>query len=220
MARLTDEAGLSLDFVDRDHVLVTFNPKKLVTRHPDCPPDHADRLVHAAVVEVSGGKAVQEADWYLHDHRRYIWSLGSGQFLLRKLNSLYLVDADLHEKLLMNSLRNLVWVTLTADKKQIIIETVPNEKPTKDALYEQAGGKPKHEFQLEFLDSGSLVAQRTIKVNGIVDFDGTSTGYADFIHKGDLYLVRFGPTPEQRQNIARVRSRCVPEVSIPAVIRC
>jgi VWFA-related protein len=216
MARLTDEAGLSLDFVDRDHVLVTFNPKKLVTRHPDCPPDHADRLVHAAVLDVSGGKAVKEADWYLHDHRRYIWSLGSGQFLLRKLNSLYLVDTDLHEKLRMNSTRNLLWVTVTADKKQIIVETAQNEKPTKDSLPEQAGGKTRHEFQLEFLDANSLVAQRTIKVNGIVNLDGTSAGYADFIHKGDLYLVRFGPTPEQRQNIARVRSRCVPEVFYPS----
>jgi VWFA-related protein len=45
-----------------------------------------------------------------------------------------------------------------------------------------------------------------------VDLEGTSTGYANFIHKGDLWLLRFGPTPEQRQNIARVRSRCIPEV--------
>src|SRR5690348_13491456 len=141
MARLTNEVGLSLDFVDRDHVLVTFNPKKLVTRHPDCPPDHADRLVHAAVLQVSGGKALKEADWYLHDQRRYIWSLGSGQFLLRKLNSLYLVDADLHEQLLMNSPRNLLWVTVTADKKQIIVETAQNEKPTKGSVREKAGGK-------------------------------------------------------------------------------
>jgi VWFA-related protein len=215
MARLTDEAGISLDFVDREHVLVTFNPKKMVTRQPDCPPEHADRLVHAAVVEVSEGKAVKEADWYLHDHRRYIWSLGSGQFLLRKLNSLYLVDGDLHEKLLMNSPRDLVWVTVTADKKQIIVETAQNEKPTKNALPQQAGRGNKHEFQLDFLDSNSLVVQRTIKVNGIVNLDATSTGYADFIRKGDLYLVRFGPGPEQRQNIARVRSRCVPEVIYP-----
>jgi hypothetical protein len=56
MARLTDEAAVSLDFVDRDHVLVTFNPKKLVTRPPDCPPYHADRLVHAAILEVPPGK--------------------------------------------------------------------------------------------------------------------------------------------------------------------
>lgn len=216
MARLTEEAGLSLHFVDRNHVLVTFNPKKLVTRHSDCPPDHSDRMVHAAVLEVPGRKVVKEADWYLHDHRRYIWSLGSAQFLLRKLNSLYLVGADLHEQLLMNSPRNLLWVTVTADKKQIIVETAQDEKPTKGAVPEQARGKTKHEFQLEFLDANSLVAQRTIKVNGIVNLDAISTGYVDLIHKGDLYLIRFGPTPEQRQNIARVRSRCVPEVFYPS----
>jgi hypothetical protein len=53
-------------------------------------------------------------------------------------------------------------------------------------------------------------------VNGVVNLDGTSAGYADFIHKGDLYLVRFGPTPEQRRNIARVKSRCLPEVFYPS----
>jgi len=217
MARLTDEAGLSLDFVDRDHVLVTFNPKKLVTRLPDCPPDHADRLVHAVVMEVPSGKVVKEADWYLHDHRRYIWSLGSGEFLLRKLNSLYRVDAGLDEKLLMSS-PNLLWVTVTANKKQIIVETTRNESSTKDSdsppkRVEQKTGR---ESQLEFLDADSLAVQRRINVKGVVNLDGTSAGYADFIHKGDLYLVRFGPTPEQRRNIARVRSRCLPEVFYPS----
>ncbi len=98
MARLTDEFGVSLNFVDRDHVLITFNPKKLLTRLADCPPSHADRLMHAAVLEVPSGKVVKETDWYLHDRRRYLWPLSSGGFLLRKLNCLYLVDSLMHEK--------------------------------------------------------------------------------------------------------------------------
>ncbi len=214
MARLTDEAELSLNFVDRDHVLLTFNPKKLFTRLSDCPPSHADRLVHAAVLELPTGKVEKETDWYLHDHRRYLWPLPSGKFLLRKLNSLYIVDSALHEQLLFRSPKDLLWVTVTPDEEQIIVGTREGENSPKDA---HPGGernerKDREKFQLEFMDVDTLAVQRTIALQGIVDIDGTSGGYTDFIQKNDLYLIRFGPTPEQRRNIARVRSRCTPEV--------
>ena len=189
-----------------------------MSRLPDCPPGHDDRLIHAAVLEVPTGKIVKEADWYLHDHRRYLFSLGSGQFLLRKLNSLYLVDSALQEKMLMKSPDNLLWVTVTPDRKQIIVGTAGKENTAKDTQSSPAPaeGKKGREFQFEFLDADSLAAQRTVKLSGIEKLEGTSSGYADSIHKGDVYLVRFGAGPEQRQNVVRVRSRCVPEVFYPS----
>jgi VWFA-related protein len=218
MERLTDEVSMSLDFVDANHVLITFNPRKLLSRHPDCPPGHDDRLIHAAVLEVPTGKIVNEADWYLHDHRHYLFSLGSGQFLLRRLNSLYLVDSALQEKLLMRSPTNLSWVTVTPDRKQIIVGTAGKENAGKETQSgpAPAEGKKGREFQFEFLDADSLAARRTVKLGGIEKLEGTSSGYADSIHKGGVYLVRFGPGPEQRQNVVRVRSRCVPEVFYPS----
>ena len=55
-----DEPNLSLDFVDADHVLFTFNPKKLLARLPGCSPDHEDRLMHAAVLQISSGQVVNQ----------------------------------------------------------------------------------------------------------------------------------------------------------------
>ncbi len=98
MARRSGASNLSLDFLDRDHVLFTFNPKKLFTRHPDCPTTHDDRIIHAAILEISSGTVLKETEWYVHDSRRYLWTLGTGKILLRKLNSLYIVGADLQEK--------------------------------------------------------------------------------------------------------------------------
>ncbi len=46
----------SLNFVDADHVLLTFNRKGLFTRLPECTPDHEDRLMHAAILEIPSGK--------------------------------------------------------------------------------------------------------------------------------------------------------------------
>ncbi|HEX4487738.1 MAG TPA: VWA domain-containing protein [Terriglobales bacterium] len=200
--RLTDEANASLDFVDANHVLLTFNPKKLLTRVPGCPPTHDDHMIHAVVLEVPSGKVKKEADWYLHDNRRYLWPLGSGKFLLRKLNSVYQIDSSLNEKLLLAVGKDISWLTVSADGKQIILETQDAVGP--------AQAKPK--FALQFLSLDSLTPQQTIESGGLVHLNGNGSGYADALRKGDVWLVRFGPTPTQRKNIARVKSTCSPEV--------
>ena len=104
-------------------MLVTFNPKKLFKRLPECPPSHADRQVHAMVIAVPGGAVVKEVDWYLHDSRRYVWRLGDGRVLVRRLNKLYEVNSNLEEKLIFDSPQELLWVSVTPDGKQIIVET-------------------------------------------------------------------------------------------------
>jgi VWFA-related protein len=216
--RLSDEASVSLDFVDHDHVLLTFNPRKLVKRGAGCPTDHDGHTVHAAILEVPSGKVVSQQDWYLCDQQRYLWPLGSGRFLLRQWNSLYRVDSTLQPELLMTSPEDLLWVTVTADHKQVMIETAEKAKtgPAPPPGSAEAQDQAKPHFVLQFLDLDSLAPTRTLRLDRIVDLEGTSTGYANFLHKGDLWLLRFGPTPEQRQNIARVRSRCIPEVFYPS----
>lgn len=207
---LEDEPNVSLNFVDTNHLLLTFNPRKLFQRLPGCPPEHQDRLVHAVVLEVPGGKVVHEADWYLHDRRRYLWPLGPGKFLLRKLNDLYLVDSALHENLLISSPKDLLWVSVTPDGRQIVVETAND---TRDSKPEQtSAAKPKPKFVAQFLDAKTLAPQRTIPLNEVVDLNGASAGYVDLVHKGEIWLVRFGSTPAKRRNLARVRSRTVPSV--------
>src|SRR5450432_1978715 len=117
--RLMTTANVTVNFVDDNHVLFTFNPKKLFQRDPACPPSHKDRIIQAQVIDLGTGKVVHEASWYLHDEHRYLWTLGEGHFLLRKLNSLYVVDQDLHEKLLLESPKPLLWTGVTPDGKQI-----------------------------------------------------------------------------------------------------
>jgi VWFA-related protein len=211
MARLASQANLSLDFLDSTHVLVTFNAKKLLQRLPDCPPTHQDRLLHAAILELPSGKVVKQTDWYLHDNRRYLWSLGSGRFLLRKLNTLYVVDSSLQEKALLTSPKEFLWLTVTPDGKQIIAETAddaPRKKPKSDEA------KAQQKVKIDFLDVATLAVQRTIRSEGIVTLEGTSSGFADVSHNisGKVWLIRFGPNSRQRENIARVRSRCIPDV--------
>ena len=207
-ARQSGGSNLSVDFLDSHHVLLTFNPKKLFKRLPDCPPTHADRLIHAVVLEVPSGKVVKETDWYLHDLRRYAWNLGSGRLLLRRLNRLYEVNANLEERLNFDSSKELLWVTVTSDRKQIIVETsaaAANAHDSADA--KSADDAKKERVQLNFLDSKTFLPQRTIDVRGRIKLEAAGTGFADVRRQGGNWLVAFGNT-----YVARVKSRPVPDV--------
>ncbi|MGC2194883.1 MAG: VWA domain-containing protein [Terriglobales bacterium] len=213
-ARQSGGSNLSVDFLDREHVLLTFNPKKLFKRLPECPSTHADRLVHAVVMEVPSGKVVRESDWYLHDLRRYVWSLGSGRVLLRRLNRLYEVNSNLEEKLVFDSPKELLWVSVTPDGKQIIVETSAGTGTQSDSRDGKArddvknkDAKSKEQVKVSFLDADSLAMQRAIDVRGMISLEGTSTGFADVRRQGGVWLVEFG-----NANIARVKARRAPNL--------
>jgi VWFA-related protein len=209
------QPSLSLDFVDPSHVLLTFNRKGLFKRLPECTPDHEDRMMHAVILEIPSGKVVTETDWFLHDRRRYLWPLSPGKFLLRRWNSLYVVDSGLKERLLLTSPRNLLWVSVTPDGSQVIIETEYDKKTAASTPKPSTKSKSQPKYVVEFLDAKTLAPTRTLYFNNLTNVDGTSSGYADVIRKGDIWLLRFGPTVGKRRNIARVRSQTVPVVMYP-----
>ncbi|HKW18466.1 MAG TPA: VWA domain-containing protein [Terriglobales bacterium] len=200
MARRADKVNFTLDFIDSGHLLLTYNPKKMIVRLPECPPTHDDHYIHAAILEIDTGKVLSSVDWYLHDGRRYLWPLGSGKFLLRKLNSLYLLDSNLNEKLLLNSPHELLWVTVTPDGKQIITETIDDEHASKSK---------KKLVRIEFRDSQTMEVQRVIKSEKEAHIEATSSGFASVIPSlsRKVWLVRFGLSEQQRDNITRVRTR-------------
>ena len=209
-SRLMTTANVTINFVDDTHVLFTFNPKKLFQRDPACPPSHKDRIIQAQVIDVGTGKVVRQASWYLHDERRYLWSLGDGKFLLRKLDSLYVLDQDLHESLLMASPKPLLWSGVTPDGKQIMLETAVD-----------ASGKVKDpakaKVRIDFLDAKSLAIERTIRISQVMPLDATSLGFGDAVRstEGKVWLVRFGSGAKDRSYITRVRSRCIPDIKFP-----
>lgn len=214
MARVTDESDFSLDFIDSDHVLVIFNRHELLRRKPGCTSSHSDRVMRALVVRVSTGAVKAETDWYLHDRSRYLWPLGSGRFLLRKLNSLYQVDASLNEKLLYQSPEGLLYVGTTPDGRQIIVER-PDPEAVLQSKTDEYANPPS--VRIEFLDSHSLETARVLRVSGSVGLQATTAGFADATRlKRDTWLVRFGPDVSKRANIARVKGYCTPEILHPS----
>lgn len=82
---------LTVNFLDDQHLLVTYSERSLVPRLPDDPKDDDDRMVAAEIVELPGGKVLATTHWHLHDHSRYLWALGQGRFMVRIRNVLYVM---------------------------------------------------------------------------------------------------------------------------------
>jgi len=80
---LAGSSMLTVDFADKDHLLITFAVRRLMKREGDGDPGDDDRTVGAFLVELPSGKVQARTEWRLHDHSQYLWNLGHGRFLLR-----------------------------------------------------------------------------------------------------------------------------------------
>ncbi|HWZ51705.1 MAG TPA: hypothetical protein VNW54_09600 [Granulicella sp.] len=78
----------TLDYVDNEHLLVTFGVARLMKRLPDSLPDDQDRVVDAVLLELPSGRELARAEWRLRDIGQYLWPIGHGHFLLRQRNQL------------------------------------------------------------------------------------------------------------------------------------
>jgi hypothetical protein len=79
-------AGASMATVhmlDGSHVLFTYSLRSLVPRLPGDDANDTDREVAAVLVEAPSGKVLARTKWHMHDHGRYLWSVGRGVFVVR-----------------------------------------------------------------------------------------------------------------------------------------
>ncbi len=211
----TNRFSISLNFIDSDHLLFTFPGRKLLVRHPECPSTHSDHMIHAVVIDLRNSRTVAEADWYMHDFRRYLWALGGGRFLVRRLNSIFEVGPDLKDRLLFTWPSEVLSSGVTADRKQlVVVEAESQQKPQRAS----AGHSPNPaRVRCEFRDVNSLAVKNSVSLSAVPETEPLSSGYADSVqdlsHK--VWLIRFGASTAQRRSVARVRSACKPDLLFP-----
>jgi hypothetical protein len=129
--RLAGVSCLTVDFVDADHLLITFNTRHLMRREADQRPEDDDRTIGAFLVEVSSGKVLAQTEWRVHDRLQYLWNLGSGRFLLRVRDQLTVIaplqalhtDDPFRGAPLLNAERHIVAVLLSSDSDLLTVET-------------------------------------------------------------------------------------------------
>jgi hypothetical protein len=127
----TRNSLVSLDFLDEDHLLLTFRVPGLIHREhrePIGADPGEERRVRALVLALPGGNVQAETVWSLHDRRRYLWMLGNGQFLVRDQDELKMGDASLQLKPFLHFPGPVLWVEMDPNHKYVV--TGSSEPPT------------------------------------------------------------------------------------------
>jgi hypothetical protein len=126
-------ASATLDFIDKDHLLFTFREGGLIPRLPGDPRDDEDQVVCAVVLDIASGKVVQKVEWRMHDHQRYLWAIGGGQFLVRQRNALYLTDSRLELRPYMQFDTALQGISIAPDRKLMMVEFEKFDPPSAES---------------------------------------------------------------------------------------
>jgi hypothetical protein len=139
---LAGDSVLTVDFVDKDHLLVTFGVRRLMKREADSLPNDDDRTIAAALVELPSGKVLARTEWRVHDRLQYLWNLGHGRFLLRVRDRLTLIAplaaADRNdafkESTLLRVDRHVVAILVSANNDLLTVYTMKRAAGGGDAV--------------------------------------------------------------------------------------
>ena len=139
---LRGDSALTVDFVDRDHLLVTFAVRRLMKREADSLPNDDDRTIAACLVELPSGKVLARTEWRVHDRLQYLWSLGHGRFLLRVRDRVVqiapMAAADRNDAFreipLLHTDRHLVAIAVSSDSDLLTVYTVKRPAGGVDAV--------------------------------------------------------------------------------------
>ena len=224
---------LTVHFVDRDHLLITFGLRQLMKREPNDPPDDDDRLVGAELVELPSGKVLAQTQWRMHDRGQYLWSLGHGQFLLRIRDQLSAIapmqgvgkgDA-FRQRPLLHFDHNLVALQVSADGDLLTVETNArtqgNAGVATDVTVVDPGHAAPAPIQITFyrirstgdgMDNLVLSSAGTIGARSPVDIPMTTAGFLDVIESGkNSWFFNFDEHAGKVDELAEWDTTCFPQ---------
>ena len=223
---LSGSTMLTVHFVDKDHLLITFALRRLMKREPGDPPDDEDRTVGAFLVEVASGKVLARTEWRLHDRAQYVWSLGHGRFLLRVRDRLTMFapmassnpDDAFREIPLLRIDRHIVAILLSSDADLLTVES------TKFSMGAAAAGEgfsaDPAPVQINFyrlkevgpsLDGLQVIAAGVVRARAAVALPMTAAGTLDVIEGGkDRWLFNFDEYAGKVHELAEWDTSCFP----------
>jgi hypothetical protein len=218
-------SSVTLDFIDKDHLLFTFRKSGLVPRLPDEPKDDEDRIICAVVLDAGNGKVVERAEWRMHDRQRYLWAIGDGKFLVRQRNALYLTDSHLELRPYMQFNTNLQSIEIAPDHNLMAVEFEKFDRPAAD---DDAQTKPKPTLDDDLL--GTQPRRKSTQILIVRPMDLTVVARSEAHHavsvpllntgmiqvlegkRPDLWEVQNRPFGGEPAILGEVKSACTPMV--------
>jgi hypothetical protein len=223
---LAGSSVLTVDFVDNDHLLITFAVRRLMKREVGQPANDDDRTVGAFLVELPSGKVLARTEWRLHDRSQYLWSLGRGRFLLRVRDRLTMFapkaggdfDDAFREVPLLKLDRHIVAILVSSDDDLLTIES------TKFAM---GAGEASEGFSIDpapvqinfyrLIDMGASLEDLRVSSAGVirtqtaVSLPMTTAGSLAVLQGGkDRWLFNFNEHAGKVHELAAFDTTCFP----------
>jgi hypothetical protein len=216
----------TVDFVDRDHLLVTWSARGLLKRLAEDPPNDQDRNVDAVLLELPTGKVLARTRWRMHDHGAYLWPIGGGQFLLRVEHELSVI-APLRDvakpdpfagQNAIHTVRPIGFVFVSPDDKVLTLETFAPPDPglkAGDQILRNGVNAVQINFfriaQNEATGKVALVGAGVFRAADPVRLPLTGGGYLTASKdKAGGYLFDFVPFIGKRIELAGFETSCAP----------
>jgi hypothetical protein len=208
-------SSISLDFIDKDHLLFTFHLPGLMTRTPDDPATDEDQTIRAIVIALPDGKVLSKTEWRMHDRWRYLWHLSNGKFLVRQRNTLSITDDTLELHPYLNTDFPIQSVQLSPDCGLVVVETEGKKETqtlasTADVLADPTPEtKPIHIFVLR-TESRAMIAHS--EALNPISLPMLGEGYLQALAtKQDRWMIRYYPFHgEDPHPLTEIESSCHP----------
>ena len=196
-------AMVSVDFIDENRLLFTFEKKGLLTRGKPCPSGKIQRMVHAVVLDLPSGKVETQADWNLYDFDDYLWNLGNGQFLLRQCSDFSLLSADLKLHPFMSASGEIEDVSFSPDRSIVAVEENTAKHPLAD-----------NETEVQFVRVHPLgmIARARLPVPGEIPLTGQGILEA-LSGPHDRWTIDLQTFPGTPHDIVTLQSVCMPRLT-------
>jgi hypothetical protein len=213
-------SSVSLDFIDKEHLLFTFRVPGLLKRLSDCKADDEDQIIRAMVVHLPDGAVERSADWRMHDRGRYLWALRDGKFLVRERDAIWETDSGLELQPYLQSAMPIRLVKLSPDARLLLVES-DLEKHTEEehkqlvANAELEGlSPPREDVQMSILRTDTRAMVGRVRALNPTDLPLIENGFLEALSaKGDHWMVRYRPFEGEPSVIADIASSCHPNES-------
>ncbi len=223
---LSGSSALTVHFVDKDHLLITFAVRRLMKREAGDTAGDEDRTVGAFLVELPSGKVLARTEWRLHDRSQYLWSLGHGRFMLRVRDRLTTFapmasgdfDDAFREVPLLKIDRHIVAILVSSDDDLLTLETTKwamgsgeasegfstEEAPVQINFYRLTDTSPS-------LDGLRVSSAGVIRTKTAVALPLTAAGSLEVVEGGkDRWLFNFDEHAGKVHELAEWDTSCFP----------
>lgn len=210
------EFGAAVSFLDRDHLLFTFDPRKLVARDPSDRPELRPRGIRAVLFNLRNGHVEKTFDWRVPDSAQYLWKLDDGRILVHDGNRLRWFSASMTQQRVLPLPGPLHFVRLSPDRRHYAIGTI-NELHRQDEhadLVRAEHGGPEEQVNIQILDENLHTEAEGVQSSRFMPPTLINSGRIDLHHaRGDhWYLRETAWVKGETRDFASITSSCLPQV--------